>query len=185
MVPYIGFLRGINVGGNAIIKMADLAKVFESLKFKNVRTFIASGNVLFETPEADAKALEAKIEKALKKAFGIEIAVMLRTRTEIQSILKRDPFGKKTADSNWKLYVVFMKDKPDAAAVRALSALNGEMETYEAAGREVFCAVHKNHPKPTFSGNFIEKHLKTRATARNWNTVVKVAALQDQKGEKN
>ncbi len=177
MIPYIAFLRGINVGGNAIIKMPDLAKVFSSLKFKNVRTYIASGNLLFETSELDAVALEAKIEKALHKSFKLEISVMLRTQNELEAILKRDPFGKKTKDADWKLYVVFLKDEPAVATKKALTGLSGELETYSVSGREVFCTIHKKHPKPTFSGNFVEKHLKTRATARNWNTVTKVAGL--------
>ena len=177
MISYIAFLRGINVGGNALIKMADLAKVFSSLKFKNVRTFIASGNVLFETTEADGKVLETKIEKALKKNFSLEISVMLRTNKEMEAVVKSHPFGKKVSDENWKLYVVFLKDKPADAAKKALVGLSGELESFAVSGREVYCALRKDHPKPTFSGNFIEKHLKTRATARNWNTVNKIIRL--------
>lgn len=179
MLSYIAFLRGINVGGNAIIKMDALAKVFSSLKFKNVRTFIASGNVLFEAAESDAKTLEAKIEKAIKKAFNLDVTVMLRTRTELEAIVKRDPFGKKVSDENWKLYVVFLKDEPTAATKKALVGLSGEMETYAVSDREVYCALRKDHPKPTFSGNFIEKHLKVSATARNWNTVKKIVKLHE------
>src|SRR5437016_4608504 len=177
MIHYIAFLRGINVGGNAIIKMTDLAKIFSSLKFKNVRTFIASGNVLFETTETDAKALELKIEKALKKAFGLEIAVMARTIKEIQVVVKNHSFGTKTADENWKLYVVFLKDEPALAGKRSLVGISSELEIYSIRDREVYSALHKSHPKPTFSGNFVEKHLKTSATARNWNTVNKILKL--------
>ncbi len=176
MTPYIAFLRGINVGGNVLIKMADLAKVFGSLKFKNVRTYIASGNVLFEAA-GDSKSLEVKIEKALLKAFGKATSVMVRKISDLEEIIRRDPFGKKAADANWKLYVVFLKDEPAAVLKKSLMALCGEMETYAVQGGEVCVTLHKNQPKPTFSGNFIEKHLKTSATARNWNTVSKVVKI--------
>jgi len=177
MTQYVAFLRGINVGGNALIKMTDLAKVFSSLKFKNVRTYIASGNVLFESPDADPKSLELKIEKALQKAFGIEISVLVRTLSELEKIIGRDPFAKKRTDANWKLYVVFLKEAPSAALKKPLLALSGDLETYAVEGREVYSTIHKSHPKPTFSGNFIEKHLKMPATARNWNTVSKIVKI--------
>lgn len=177
MISFVAFLRGINVGGNAIIKMDELAKVFSSLKFKNVRTFIASGNVLFESSETDAKKIEAKIEKALLKAFAMKISVMVRTIKEIDSIVAKHSFGKKTTDGNWKLYVVFLKDEAAAAGKKVLTGISGEMETYSVSNREVYCALHKNHPKPTFSGNFVEKHLKTAGTARNWNTINKILKM--------
>jgi uncharacterized protein (DUF1697 family) len=174
MTHYIAFLRGINVGGNALIKMADLAKVFSSLKFKNVRTYIASGNVLFEAAVSDGGTLELKIEKALLKSFGQEVSVMVRTVPEVERIVQRDPFAEKTGDAHWKLYVVFLKEEPVSALKKSLLVLSGELETYALLGREVYSTIHKNHPKPTFSGNFIEKQLKVRATARNWNTVRKI-----------
>jgi len=174
--PYVAFLRGINVGGNALIKMADLAKVFSSLKFKKVRTFIASGNVLFES-ELDSKTLESKIEKALLKSFGQKISVLVRPVSDLEQIISQDPFGKKTSDDKWKLYVVFLKEEPVAALRKVLVALSGDLETYRIQGRDVYVTLHKEHPKPTFSGNFIEKHLKMPATARNWNTVCKVVKV--------
>src|SRR5258708_35538765 len=92
IIRHIAFLRGINVGGKKVIKMEDLRRVFESLRFKNVRTFIASGNVIFDSPELDRKALSKKIERALFKAFSHRVPAVLLTAREVQEIVRRNPF---------------------------------------------------------------------------------------------
>ena len=117
------------------------------------------------------------VRRLPRNSVGMEIAVMLRTIQEIEVVVKNHSFGKKTADENWKLYVVFLKDEPALAGKRSLVGISGELEIYSVRDREVYSALHKSHPKPTFSGNFVEKHLKTSATARNWNTVNKILKL--------
>src|SRR4051812_37561516 len=97
VTKYLAFLRGINVGGNQIVKMPELKKVLEKLGYKNVKTFLASGNVAFETAKEDfakdkTAVLVSLLEQELKKKFGFEILVILRTHQEIQKIIKADPF---------------------------------------------------------------------------------------------
>src|SRR5947207_8113142 len=94
MIKYAAFLRGINVGGKKLIKMEDLRRVVESIGLKNVRTFIASGNVLFETSRNNRVALTRKIEKELLQAFGHDVPVVLHTIDELKDILRDGPFRK-------------------------------------------------------------------------------------------
>lgn len=112
MIKYVAFLRGINVGGNKLIKMADLRTVFERAGFKNVSTYIQSGNVIFEAKEADADALVRKIEKRILQAFGHEVKVMLRTVVALQEDIKSEPFkgGEQSEDLAW--FVTFMSHAP-------------------------------------------------------------------------
>ena len=89
---YVALLRGINVGGHKLIKMKELARIFTDNGLKNVRTYIASGNVIFESGSANKAALTRKIEKALQQTLGYEVTVVLRTLSEIESIVNRNPF---------------------------------------------------------------------------------------------
>src|SRR3984893_8191153 len=115
MIKYVALLRGINVGGNKLIRMAELKRIFASLGLKNVQTYIQSGNVLFESSRADSVALTKHIETSLHKASGFEGPVLLRPTAELEAIVKLNPFSKvKPADS--KLNVTFLvealKTKP-------------------------------------------------------------------------
>src|SRR5262245_28797721 len=108
---YVAFLRAINVGGH-VVKMDQLRKLFEQLKFKNVETFIASGNVIFETASTDAAALETKIEKHLAKALGYEVGTFLRTCDEVAAIAGHKAFAEK---DGCHVHVAFLKSVPDKA----------------------------------------------------------------------
>ena len=94
MIKYVAFLRGINVGGKRLIKMEDLRRVVESIGLKNVRTFIASGNVLFETSQNNRDALARKIEKKLLTAFGHDVPVVLQSIDELKDLLRTGPLMK-------------------------------------------------------------------------------------------
>src|SRR5437870_1152635 len=94
MKKYTAFLRGINVGGNKLIKMDELKDAFTSLGFKEVRTLIQSGNVIFEGKETEAKTIRKKIEKMLKETFGHDVTVIIRTEDEIKKIISQSSFKK-------------------------------------------------------------------------------------------
>src|SRR5688500_10294347 len=112
MTRYVAFLRGINVGGHTV-KMDALKQAFEALGFENVSTFIASGNVIFETSAKNAAALETKIEKALHKDLGYEAATFLRTEAEIARIAEHDAFPEEQSKEGDTRYVTFLRDAPD------------------------------------------------------------------------
>src|SRR5262245_36116155 len=128
MIRYIAFLRGINVGGKRLIKMEDLRRVFESLSFKNVTTFIASGNVIFESAETDRKALVAKIERKLLKAFGHEVAVALLTAADLKKVARSSPFKKIKPGADVMMFVAFLREAPKSKTKLPLKSVTESLE---------------------------------------------------------
>src|SRR5690606_20883705 len=106
---YIALLRGINVGGNNIIKMADLKTCFENMNFKDVVTYIQSGNVLFSTDEKDQDKLTAKIEKALSERFNYGSRIVLITSNQLKKIVEEAPAGFGEEASLYRYDVLFLK----------------------------------------------------------------------------
>jgi uncharacterized protein (DUF1697 family) len=175
MTPYAAFLRGINVGGHKLVKMEDLNRIFASLKFKSVKTLIASGNVIFEAPKGDEKALARKIEAKLQASLGFEVPVMVRTLADIQKILKLNPFQKIKASPDVKNYVAFLYEKPKTK-VKPPKAPPGETwEILAVKDLEIYITTRKKADGHNgFPNNFIEKEIGVPATTRNWNTVRKL-----------
>lgn len=173
---YVALLRAINVGGRTV-KMDALRAIFEKkLGFANVSTFIASGNVIFESP-GEPEALEERIEAALRSALGYEVTTFLRTPAELAAIAKYKAFDAKTIASSHALYIAFMASQPTADARRALLAMATDNDLLNVHGRELYWLRRKHDTKSPFSGATIEKSSGKPATARNITTVRKLAAL--------
>ena len=172
MVTYISMLRGINVSGQKIIKMTELKALFESAGFKEVTTYIQSGNVIFKSKESDPSAVSATIVKAIDKKFGYQVVVVIREPKEMAAVIKKNPFvGKRGVDEE-RLYVAFLEAKPAPALVKALEPLTAKSkDEYEVIGKEIYMHFPGGMGKTLFSNNFFEKKLKVAATTRNWNTV--------------
>ena len=115
MTQYVAFLRGINVGGHKPVKMEELKKAFESMGFQNVKTLLASGNVLFETPDMGTDNLVKRIEEKLEMELGYKITVLLRTIEEIQNLAEADPFKNIKVTPQTRLYVTFLSEKQKSA----------------------------------------------------------------------
>jgi uncharacterized protein (DUF1697 family) len=178
VTTYVAFLRGINVGGNKLIKMEDLKRAFVSLGFKNVRTFIQSGNVIFETEEVDESVVVKKIEQRLRKSFGHEITVVLRTIEQIQKLVKRSPFKQIGADDDVMLFVAFLTADPAVKPKLPMASTTENLDVVSVRDRAAFIVCRrKKNGWFGFPNNFIEKQLKVGATTRNWTTVSKIAAL--------
>ena len=174
MNQYVALLRAINVGGHTV-KMDHLRAMFESAGFSNVSTFIASGNVIFDSPKTAAQA-EVRIEKTLQKELGYGVITMVRTRGEIASIVAHVNHRKLQA-TDVTLYVGFSKAAPDAAAANAVAALSNDTDILAVDGRELYWQCRaKSFTDSTIKGNVIEKTLKVPTTLRNFTTVSKIAA---------
>jgi uncharacterized protein (DUF1697 family) len=173
---FIAFLRAINVGGHTI-KMDALRKLFEGLGFTNVETFIASGNVIFETPPEGAESLEKKIESHLQANLGYEVATFLRTPTEVAEVVNYLPFpsSELEAEGNW-LYIAFLPAPPEAESQVKLMALRNPVDDFHVHGREMYWLRRSKIGESTFSGALLEKTLGMPATMRNSTTVRKIAA---------
>jgi uncharacterized protein (DUF1697 family) len=178
MSEYVAFLRGINVGGKKLIKMEELRRVIESIGLKNVRTFIASGNVLFETSQTNRAALTATIEKKILEAFGHEVPVALQTVSELEAILKLNPFKKIKAGADVMICVVFLAAEPKVKIKLPFVSSTERLEVLAIKNRAAFILCRRK-PNGSFSfpNNFLEKEFGVIATTRNWNTVQRIVAL--------
>ncbi|MHB1110999.1 MAG: DUF1697 domain-containing protein [Devosia sp.] len=174
MTTFVALLRGINLGQRQM-KNADLKDEFEKLGFENVRTLIASGNVLFDG-EAE-KGTQARIEKALRERFGFAIGTVLRTQEELKELVKSDPFKGRKEDKDTKLYVTFLAE-PTEKPLPMPFGIEGDFEVVKLTGREVFILAFRL-PSGRFGLGMeaVWKHFGKQLlwTSRNWNTVVKAA----------
>jgi uncharacterized protein (DUF1697 family) len=177
-MQYVAFLRGINVGGNVLIKMNDLKKVFESGGFENVKTVLASGNVMFESSSNDYEAVTAKIEALLKKKWKREIPVFVRTVDELRKMADGRPFKGVDITPQTKRYVTFLYEMSRGLKIPELPA---NMKITRMKDDAVFTVVEVspeiNSPDAMEALN---KALGPKITARNWNTVERIlnAALE-------
>jgi uncharacterized protein (DUF1697 family) len=170
---YVAFLRAVNVGGR-IVKMAELKKTFEAAGFDDVSTFIASGNVIFRSPNA-APGLENQIERALQKALGYTVTTMVRSAGAVADVATYEAYSVKEL-SGGTLYVGFAQRRPAPAAIRKVLALQTTIDELRVNGREIYWLARKNIAESTISMAAIEKAAATPLTFRNINTVRRLAA---------
>ena len=154
--------------GHHIIRMEALRASFAALGFKNVKTYIQSGNVIFETDEP-ADGLSVKIGKKILGDFGFEVRVLTKSAKELAEIVKRNPFAKKGNDEA-RLYVTFLSDDPSRNALELVQPLAAGAEEIHVAGRAVYLRLPNGYGKTKLSNTAIEKKLSCGATTRNWNT---------------
>lgn len=175
MPRYIAFLRAINVGGHTV-KMEKLRALFESLGFSKVETFIASGNVIFETKSGNAQTLQTRIEKLLLQSLGYEVATFIRTDAEVAAIAQYRPFADSALQSAGALNVAFLAEPLPTEAKKALMGLKTDIDNFHVHGREVYWLCRKKQSESTFSNAVFERTLNIQTTFRGVNTVVKLAA---------
>ena len=167
---YIALLRGINVGGHTVT-MERLRALFRELGLANVRTYIQSGNVFFDSDEADRSALTATIERHLRQALGYAVPAMLRTVPELERIIASNPFAGLTVTPDMRLCVVFAAE-PIPALALPLRTPKGDMEMIHATEREAFVAWYLINGRPPASQGF--KELGERTTTRFYHTLGKI-----------
>ena len=178
MGKYVAFLRAINVAGHARVKMTDLKAAFASAGCRDVRTYIQSGNVLFEAPEEDRAAVFGRVGLELRELVGGEPNVLFRTQRKIERLVRRTPFKDFEGDSEVKLYVSFLAQKPKSKPSLPLLSQKEALEVIGVHSVEVFIVSrHKKNGFYGFPNNFIESELGVLATSRNWSTLTKIAEL--------
>jgi len=175
MTRYVAFLRAINVGGHTI-KMAELRALFAALGFAQVATFIASGNVIFESDSDQPPALEQMIEQHLHQSLGYKVATFLRTTDEVAAIAQYQPFPAAAAADTSTLYAAFLRAEPDAESQQRLLAFGNENNAFHIHGRELYWLCRTSSRASGFSGAVLEKTLDSPATLRNLNTIRRIAA---------
>ena len=175
MTKYVVFLRGINVGGHKPVKMEELKKAFESMGFQNVKTILASGNVLFETTETGTDNLLKRIEEKLEKEYWHEIGVLIRTIEEIQNLADADPFKNIKVTPLTRFYVTFLSEKSENALKIPYESIEKDMKIVQVSASEV-CSFITLSPNRGTSDlmSVLEKEYGRKVTTRNWNTVTKI-----------
>jgi uncharacterized protein (DUF1697 family) len=175
MPKYVAFLRAINVGGHTV-KMDHLRSLFEGLGFSNVETFIASGNVIFNSASKNTKALEKKIEESLQKALGYGVTTFIRSTTELAAIAMHKPFSDSELSAvDHTVYIGFMADEPGDKANGNLRLLVSKVDDFHLSGREVYWLCRKKFGDSQISGAQLAKALGMPTTLRNSTTVRKLA----------
>lgn len=172
---YVAFMRALNVGGR-IVKMDHLRKLFEELGFDDVSTYIASGNVIFRSPETDTGKLEKKINDHLEKSLGYKVGTYIRTPAELAAIAAHRPFPAEEMDTpGHMLYINFLPEAPTKDAVARLMELRNEVDDFAVYGREMYWLARKKMSESTVTGPKLAKALGMQMTNRNVSTVRKLA----------
>ncbi|MHA6534492.1 DUF1697 domain-containing protein [Paenibacillus sp. BAC0078] len=177
MNTYIALLKGINVGGNKIIKMQALKAMFESLGYDRVRTYIQSGNVVFESGDTDSDALAEIISRQIMETFGFDVSVLIRSLEQLETVIAGNPFEIFEEEAYKRLYVSFLEKEPSEEALEQLQPYADGADKLIVAGREMYTLYEVSVSKSPLFKVPLEKLLGTSITARNWNTVNKLAAL--------
>jgi uncharacterized protein (DUF1697 family) len=176
MTVYVSMLRAVNVGGTSVIKMDALRRVYESMGLSDVRTLLASGNVVFRSRIKNREQLVKRIMQEIERQLGHHVEVIVRTLAEVESIVERGPVLSPRADMA-KLHVMFLGGVPAAAAQAALGKWHKDLrlpEMLEMRGPEIYLYYPNGVGRSKLSGAVIENKLDTFGTARNWNTIVKL-----------
>lgn len=175
MTTYLAFLRGINVGGHNRMTMDDLRATCARVGLANVRTYIQSGNVVFEADGTNAEALAEELTDAIAADFDYDVTVVVRTRSELDAVVAGQPFADPPADGT-KLYVTFLQDRPEEAGIQALEDAASDAEAFEVSGREVYSQLDKD---ALGDGRFtdVAKKIGVEGTRRNWDVVTAVHDL--------
>ena len=176
MTKLIAFLKAINVGGHTV-KMDHLKKLFEKMGFENVETFIASGNVVFETKSKSMDAIKKKIEKELEKSLGYKVSVFIRTTKELKEISDYNPFKEsELINKNNSLYIAFLEKLPAKENLLNTKHLQDKANEFRFNNKELFWLCRKNFSDSGITGKTLEKTLGMETTIRGFTTVKKIIA---------
>jgi uncharacterized protein (DUF1697 family) len=170
MNTYISMLRGINVSGHNMISMPDLIKLYESLDFQNVVTYVQSGNVIFDSTIKDIPKLSSQIESHIKKTFNFSVPVIIRHKDDLRLIISGNPFIKRKKEPI-NLYVTFLQSTPPPFDFKTLPPSTNSSDEFIIKNKEIFLFCPNGYGRTKLNNNFFEKKLNLNATTRNWNSV--------------
>jgi uncharacterized protein (DUF1697 family) len=174
LARYIALLRAINVGGR-VVDMATIRSLFESIKLRRVESFIASGNIIFESDESPEE-LEPRIEARLFDSLGYRVEVFLRTDAEIAGIAGTRPFSAEEFEHSPTFVVIFHRDRLSPMDVAKVEALRSDLMSFHVGGREVYLLSRLRQSDPEFGKRSTDRTMKQPTTARGMNTIVRLAA---------
>ncbi|HVN74854.1 MAG TPA: DUF1697 domain-containing protein [Thermoanaerobaculaceae bacterium] len=174
---YIALLRAVNVAGHGKVGMADLRALFTRLGFEGARSLLQSGNLIFGAAGAAPAELESRLEAAAEARLGLRTDFLVRSAGEWDEVVAANPFPAEAKRDPGRLVVLALKDAPPPARFAALQAAVVGREIVRGAGRHAYVTYPDGQGRSRLTLALIERTLGTRGTARNWNTVLKLAAL--------
>lgn len=179
MERYVALLRGVNVGGNNVLPMRELAAIFAGAGCVDVVTYIQSGNVVFGATGRCVAGLAPVIEAGILERFGIASPVVVRSAAEMRRVLAANPFA---GASEEMLHVYFLREAPALAKVRGVDYGRSAPDAFAVEGREIFLHLPAGMARTKLTNGYFDKALGTVCTARNWKTVAKLTAMLDGDG---
>jgi uncharacterized protein (DUF1697 family) len=169
---YIALLRGINVSGKNSIKMVELTAMMEALKFKNIKTYIQSGNIVFSDNSDDTRKLEAKIKAAILKTFGHTVPVLVIEASIFTEVIKKNPYLKATKSDSAFWHVTLLSEAPESEKVKLLQGGDFGSTTFKYVDKAIYLYTPDGYGNTKLSNTFLENKLKVSATTRNWKTML-------------
>ncbi|MCI4369041.1 MAG: DUF1697 domain-containing protein [Thermoplasmata archaeon] len=174
---YVALLRAVNLGGKTEVDLEAVRGMFRSLGLEEVVSVLRSGNVVFNAPAQPSERLEGRLESEARRRLALDTAFLVRSAAQWSQTLARNPFPEMAEKDPGHLLVAFLKDAPDAEHWKALREAIRGPEKVEGREREAYLVYPEGVGRSRLTAQFIERHLGTRGTSRNWNTVRKLASL--------
>jgi uncharacterized protein (DUF1697 family) len=173
---YIALLRGINVGGNKKVSMADLRELLSSLGHADVATYIQSGNALFTSARRDPAKLAQEIENRLERDLRMDVTVIVRSRDELAAVVAANPFVSRSTPLTG-LHATFLSEQPDKDKLSQIDPKQFEPDEFDVGNRVIYTHLLNGYAATKLNHDLFERSLGVRATSRNWNTVTKLLDL--------
>jgi uncharacterized protein (DUF1697 family) len=177
MTTFVALLRGINIGGHKKVAMEDLRALFTDLGFANVRSLLQSGNLVVQGRARTGGQIERLLETEAEKRLGLQTNFFIRTAKEWKAVVAHNPFDEEAERDPAHLAVMFFKNAPETAGVRALQGAITGPEVVRVVGRHAYITYPDGFAHSRLTTSLIDTKLGTRCTGRNWNTVLKIAAF--------
>lgn len=174
---YIALLRGINVSGQKKIKMADLRGLLTKAGLSEVKTYIQSGNIVFDSAEESPSGLAALIQKVILDQYGWKVPTLVLTPAELQAAVAGYPWSDKDDRTPEKIYITFLESEPAAENQAAIDGQAYLPEEYLVVGKIIYFYPPNGAGRAKMNNNFFEKKLKVSATTRNWRTTNKLIEM--------
>ncbi|MDF2447995.1 MAG: hypothetical protein K0R26_499 [Bacteroidota bacterium] len=180
METYIAILRGINVSGHKLIKMDHLITLCVGLGFENTKTYIQSGNIIFQFKKSKNKAIEKLLENALRSEYDFDVPVIIKTQQEMQTVFENNPFLKKRNEDPTKLHATFLNDIPEKSEVDTLQKVKYPPDEFIVDENCIYLFCPNGYGNTKLNNTFLENKLKVSATTRNWKTITSLVKIADE-----
>ena len=174
---YVALLRGVNVGGKNRLPMADLRDILAEAGCAGARTYIQSGNAVFEAAANLAEAVPELVAQAISERFGYETVVVVRSGEELRRVATSNPFD--TSGDPRFLHVAFLKDTPSDEAVSSLDPQRSPPDEFAVRGRDVYLRYPSGVARSKLTNDYLAARLQTVSTMRNWRTVLRLLEMVD------